>query len=250
MARLLCFALLVVVVAWCGVGRATSPDNGRSPNEAATPSPNQSLSIDDDQAIGRNNQVNAQVVQPTDQKSESAPASSDTNDTKPIFLGRRQIPSGAASTASHAETPWYRSSLGALGLVLALMALLYMVLKRWAPSLKVQDGGLIRVMSRTVVGPRQSLLMVRIGQRLVVVGISPDRVERVCEIADSEEVAALTRQSAGRQSKAEFSAWLDREAAEFARTETRGGTDEADSRSLSGSKPLSELLRNLKSTKV
>lgn len=150
--------------------------------------------------------------------------------------------------AGTGQSPWYRTSYGAMALVLALMALLYFGLKRWAPSMRVQDAGLVRVMGRTVVGPRQSLVLLSVGQHVVLVGVSPDRIDRVCEIADADEVASLTAQSSAGSSHGRFSSWLDREAAAFAETD-KVDVNQGVNEKRAGSK-LSDLLDKLRTTKV
>lgn len=228
---------------------ASQPDESKSPGAGALPSPNQSLSIDEDAASGEK-AIDA-ATEGVAVKDIAAAGPGLAPGRPPTFLGRKRPAADAEAQAIGApQTPWYRTSLGALALVLSLMALLYFALKRWAPSIKMQDAGLVRVMSRTVVGPRQSLVLLRVGQRVVLVGVSPDRVDRVCEIADSEEVAAITAQAAAGHTRGEFSAWLDREAAEFVDADKANAKGIAGIESRSGSKSLSDLLQKLRTTKV
>lgn len=233
---------------------AAPPNEAKSPGSDAQPSPNQSVSIEDEanKPVG---QGDAEPLKKPETESVGALAVKDAagqaNTRPPIFLGRKRPAADAESeSASAAQTPWYRTSLGALGLVLALMAVLYFALRRWAPSIKAQDAGLVRVMGRTVVGPRQSLVLFRVGQRVVLVGVSPDRIDRVCEITDADEVAALTARASQGQTRGDFSAWLDREAAEFVDSDKPGSRENAGNESRSGSKSLSDLLAKLRTTKV
>ena len=122
-----------------------------------------------------------------------------------------------------------------------------------SPALGVgegQDAGLVRIMSRTVVGPRQSLVLLRVGQRVVLVGVSSDRIDRVCEISDAEEVAALAARDSEGPSQGEFSAWLDREAAEFVDSAKTDAREIAGNMSRPGSKSLSDLLQKLRTARV
>jgi|CXWL01.1.fsa_nt_gi flagellar biogenesis protein FliO len=231
----------------------------KSAGPDALPSPNQSVSIEEDVAkpLRQNDGADSEKIAGDGAlqrvtKVGLIPAGVDTASGKaPVFLGRKRTPGEVETQAvSRADTPWYRTSLGALALVLALMVFLCFALKRWAPSMKVQDGGLVRVMGRTVVGPRQSLVLLRVGQRVVLVGVSPDRIDRVCEIADAEEVTALAVQASTGQSRNEFSAWLDREAAEFVDSDKKAVNEIAGNEGRSGSKSLSDLLRKLRTTRV
>jgi flagellar biogenesis protein FliO len=223
------------------------------------PSPNQSLSLEEVSLPpgvpsdgGDSARKSIDGAPETDTRNDLVPTGADTVTGKtPIFLGKKR-PLGEAESpaASHAQTPWYRTSFGALALVLALMALLYFALKRWAPSLKSQDVGLVRVMSRTVLGPRQALVLIHVGQRVILVGVSPDRIDRVCEFADAEEVAALTLRASADASRGGFSAWLDREAAQFVDSDRSDAKVIQEKESRSGSKALSDLLQKLRTTKV
>jgi len=136
-----------------------------------------------------------------------------------------------------------------LGLVLALMGVLYFGLKRWAPTIKTQDGGLVQVVSRTVVGPRQSVVLLRVGKRAVLVGVSPDRMDRVCEIEDAEEVAALLAQAPSSRTRGPFTTWLDREAQQFA-SESKRSKENALNSAEADSSSLSSLLQKLRTTRV
>lgn len=240
---------IVFLVALCRASLATPPDDADRPSDSAVASPNQSISIDAEQGRDGHRQNEPGSEQQGAIHDNEATTAVPGAARPPIFLGRRPSPNDP-TLATHAQTPWYRSSFGALGLVLGLLVFLYIGLRRWAPSLRVQDGGLIRILSRTAVGPRQSLMMVRVGQKLLLVGVSADRIERVCEIEDADEVAALTAQSAGGRQKGDFSAWLDRESAEYARTPADDNIAETGVRSDSARKSLTELLQKLKAVKV
>lgn len=164
----------------------------------------------------------------------------------PIVLGKRRGASESNSIEGEAGASWYRSSLGAMVVVLGLIAALYLVMRRWSPSLKTSGSGIVQVLGRTVLGPRQSLVLVQLGQRLVLVGVSADRMERICEVADAGEVSTLLAE--GRHVRGHFSTWLDRESAEFARSGVQDSTD-GEARGES-SKNLTQLLRKLRTIKV
>jgi flagellar protein FliO/FliZ len=252
-----CRIALIVVSGCLNVAlSAAPPDAGKSPAAALT-SPNQSLSIEEARQPAEAGGVDSEK-RDADQatsgeatvKESSSTAARPVPVRPPTFLGRKRASDEAEGPMAGAgQAPWYRNSYGALALVLALIALLYFGLKRWAPSMKVQDAGLVRVMGRTVVGPRQSLVLLRVGQRVVLVGVSPDRIDRVCEIADADEVASLTAQSSAGSSHGRFSSWLDREAAAFADTDKVNANERIGNEKRAGSK-LSDLLEKLRTTKV
>ncbi len=80
----------------------------------------------------------------------------------------------------------------ALGLVLGAILLL-----RWiGQRVLLKNGGLrgnkaITVVSRSVLSPKQQVIMLRVGKRLIVVGDSGGQMSPLCEISDPDEVAGL-----------------------------------------------------------
>lgn len=93
--------------------------------------------------------------------------------------------------ASIDNVPWYRSGMGALVIVLCVIAAAFFLLRRWVPSFRHSDSELMKVWGRTALGPRHSLALVQIGRRYVVVGLAGDRVQPVCEVSDPQESADL-----------------------------------------------------------
>lgn len=149
------------------------------------------------------------------------------------------------------STPWYRTGLGALAVVLGLIGGLYVLARRWLPSARIGgDDGVMRVVGRTALSPRQSLALVRVGRRFVVVGVSPDRVDAVCDIADPDEVADLAAQASlkGPAGSSGFAGWLNRETADYVRRDHEAdGTPPTVDKGLGvASKPLAELLGRLR----
>ncbi|QOV91617.1 FliO/MopB family protein [Humisphaera borealis] len=102
-------------------------------------------------------------------------------------------PAGAAaSTAPTFDT-------GRVLLSLALVIGLILFLKWGGKKLfGLQSGtgtGVMQVVSRTILAPKQQLLLVRVGKRLLIVGDSGGRLSGIGQIADPDEVACLLSQS-------------------------------------------------------
>ena len=120
------------------------------------------------------------------------------------------------------QRPWLRT-MGALAGVVGLIVLLawgYRTMARGNLPLlgKARRPGLIEVISRTPLSARQSLCLVRIGPRLVLVGQSPDALRTLDVIADADLAARLVGQAAQRlpgSSQAEFHTCLEHEAAAY-----------------------------------
>ena len=81
----------------------------------------------------------------------------------------------------------------ALGAVIALILILRWVGQRALANGAVRGGksAAVRVLSRTILAPKQQVLLLHVGKRIVVVGDSGGRMSPLCEIAEPDEVAAL-----------------------------------------------------------
>ena len=107
---------------------------------------------------------------------------------------------GLGDGSADGSTPWYRSAIGSLMLVLALVAIAYTVVKRFIPTARTADSGLIRVVARAALSPKHSVALVQLGQRFVMIGVSPDRMSTITEIRDADEVGELAaRAGTGRR---------------------------------------------------
>lgn len=87
--------------------------------------------------------------------------------------------------------PWYRGAVISLAVVLAVIAGLALLLRRLLPSFRPGSGGLVEVVGRSHLSPKQSLNLVRVGRRLVLVGATPERMSALCEIDDPREVMEI-----------------------------------------------------------
>jgi flagellar biosynthetic protein FliO len=124
---------------------------------------------------------------------------------------------GALTVRPDRAAAWYQSGLGALSIVLALVGVATWAARRWLPSAKIRDNALLRVVSRTTLSPKQSLALVHLGRRFLVLGISSERVSLLCEMTDPDEVADLVQRTekAGNDRLQRFDSALLDEAARF-----------------------------------
>ena len=149
-------------------------------------------------------------------------------------------------------TPWYRSGLVALMIVLGLVWLAYWAVRRWMPTVRAGESQVLRIVARTTLAPKQHLALIRVGRQFVLIGVSPDRVDRLCVIDDAEDVSELVLRtdgdSAAKASK--FDEELVREVGEYGRgavlesaeSHPRGGAAVSDRRA-----SLTALLDRLRS---
>jgi len=93
----------------------------------------------------------------------------------------------------------------ALGIVLGLILVLRWAGRKFFPGAAVpRSGGAMKVLSRLVISPKQQLLMVQVGRRVVVIGDSAGQMSALSEIADPDEVGSLVAQLADEKSQHAF----------------------------------------------
>jgi flagellar biogenesis protein FliO len=93
-----------------------------------------------------------------------------------------------------------------LGIVLALVVgtgWVYRRLVGGASSAKPSSS--VRLLSRTVLAPRQQVLLLQVGRRVIVVGDSGGHFTTLAEVTDAVEVSELVASSLGQREADEFS---------------------------------------------
>jgi len=84
------------------------------------------------------------------------------------------------------------SALGALVIVVGLILVLARLLRRHTPMFSQSlPSDALEILGRRVVDPRQAILLVRIGSRILVVGSSPNGLNALGQIDDAVEVDVL-----------------------------------------------------------
>jgi flagellar protein FliO/FliZ len=89
------------------------------------------------------------------------------------------------------DVPWYRSGLVSLAVVLGVIVVVTLLIRRLLPSVRAMSSGAIEILGRNHLAPKQSLTLVRVGRRIVLVGVTPDRISTLCVIDNPHEVAEL-----------------------------------------------------------
>lgn len=165
-------------------------------------------------------------------------------------IRRRSPASTVRPLVAPRSVPWYRSGFGALFVVLLVLAVALWAVRRWVPAARSADRGQLEILGRVSLTPKHQVVIVKIGSRCVVVGVSPDRVSRLSEIDDAAEVAGLAAhsiQSVNRSGKP-FDDLLVDEAATFVESEEQSPRvpTERPGRSSRSSQPLGDLLNRLR----
>lgn len=94
--------------------------------------------------------------------------------------------------------------------VLAMIVAIALVVKRCMPARRMLMGaGVLEVVARVPLSSKQNLMLVKMGRRLVLLGVSPDRVSSLDVVEDPDEVASLIGEAASRKSDSMTSAFAD-----------------------------------------
>ncbi len=114
---------------------------------------------------------------------------------------RRSVTRPAGSTLAPVSSGDLSRMVVALAAVVGIIFLLRWVARRMALVPGATRSGAVKIISRSTVSPRQQVLVLQVGKRLVVVGDSGGAMHPLCEITDPDEIAAVVGGS--RQENAE-----------------------------------------------
>jgi len=143
-------------------------------------------------------------------------------------------------TESPTLAPWSTGGMSvdlgrvaiALTVVIGLIFVLRWVAKKWFNIAGASSNSAARVVSRTMIAPRQQVILLQVGRRIVVACDSAGAVTTLCEITDADEIAEIlgktsAREAEARVSKSAFTLALDEESGAYSRAYSTAG-DQAD----------------------
>lgn len=107
-------------------------------------------------------------------------------------------------------TPW--DTLLRILAVLALLALLSVLARRWGAGVvpRVGAAGAMQVLATLALGPQKALYLIRVGRRIIVVGVTGRSMELLLEL-DPQDWEELGIQDLHRQGQGDrFARWLQR----------------------------------------
>lgn len=123
------------------------------------------------------------------------------------------------------DAPWYRHPIIALIVVVGVIVGVAMVFRRYVPSGRMIPMQAVRVVGRAPISAKHSIALLHVGQRLLVVGMTADRVSTLSEITDPQEVSLLLGASGDANVSADvFGAQLADQIGQFG----MGGADGSD----------------------
>jgi len=127
---------------------------------------------------------------------------------------------------------WILNTLGALGVVIGVILLARRALSRMNGGVTVAGSSpVLQVLSRTAVAPRNHVLLIRLGERILVVGDSAAGLRTLAELTDPQEIGGILAEIAQSEStgiRRSFGQLLGRLNGEYdtaERTAVEGGDD-------------------------
>jgi flagellar biogenesis protein FliO len=114
------------------------------------------------------------------------------SDIESIALARQPGEQKAAPAGAGKEDSGVIRVAGALGVVIGCILIVRWAGKKFlgmAPG--ASASGPVQVLSRTAIAPRQQLMLIQVGKRVVLVANCGTAMNALCEISDADEVAAL-----------------------------------------------------------
>ncbi len=142
------------------------------------------------------------------QSSDAKPARPRVDETVPLkdwleSPGQsRDEPGSEASSSS--ETNWLSRSAYLLFL-LALFGTLYFVLKRLKPASGLGRSGLVELVARTQIAPKAHICVVRVGSRMVVIGLTGEQITHLLDLESPQEVVPFLEKPEFKESLEEAS---------------------------------------------
>ncbi|NLE60068.1 MAG: flagellar biosynthetic protein FliO [Planctomycetes bacterium] len=123
---------------------------------------------------------------------ESAPIARIATLERRATTSQRESESRDINRGLQSGNLWSARELWPLLSVLALIVILAWIVKRCLPNRRsLTSQGVIEVLSRTALSSKQSLVLVRMGRRLLLLGVTNDEMNTLCVVEDPDQVAML-----------------------------------------------------------
>ncbi|MFP4144531.1 MAG: flagellar biosynthetic protein FliO [Phycisphaeraceae bacterium] len=188
-------------------GQAASANRPARFDAAETSSPSSDTASQDEAALDRMRRIARQqagqgeasprAVRASRPAADSAEAGESAAAATPAIeqrqLGEIEDPMGnrLSRDAELDDDGWMLSTLAALGLVIGLILLLRWGWTRMGGKVAAGSSPVVEVLSRTTVAPRNHVLLLRVGGRILVVSDSAGGMRTLESVTDPEEVAEL-----------------------------------------------------------
>jgi flagellar biosynthetic protein FliO len=239
----------------CGAGRGEEPatNSGVAPAQTEAIATNQGVSLPQEEiAVVKSSDTAAdrsmvEAENPAGQDSAPQQKPSSTAAAQASRSVKRPSTIGLGQDAATRE-PWYRTGLGALAIVLAVIGGVAWLVRKWVPSARAAESAVLQTVARTTLSPKHSAALLRMGRRFILVGVSPDGVSVLSEVRDHDEASELSARLGvdGRKSEAAFEQLLGKETGTYDDVADDLAGDDGSPDQGRASVPLGDLLARVK----
>jgi flagellar biogenesis protein FliO len=134
------------------------------------------------------------------QTTQPAPASDQALEDQPLRVTDSEVRAATIHSAGSSAFTTGTSDLSHIAIALLVVICLILLLRAGFRHLTNGAGvgrgtKLVTVLSRSILSPKQQVLVLQVGKRLLVVGDSGGHMSSLCEISDPDEIAALVGQT-------------------------------------------------------
>ncbi len=131
---------------------------------------------------------------------EDEPLQAADAETKPAGLRGSDSPVWTTGTTGSTGSSDLTRIVFALAIVIGLILLLRGLVRKLSSPGIGSASRLVTVLSRSMISPKQQILVLQVGNRLLVVGDSGGAMSQLCEVTDPDEIAQLIGQSRAKPS--------------------------------------------------
>jgi flagellar biogenesis protein FliO len=147
--------------------------------------------------------------------------SAEEHSGKPILRGDAVAasPSATGGTPSPVDLDSGRVALALTSVVCLIFLLRWAVKKAFPASVAVSRQHAVKVLARCPLAPRQQVILLQVGRRIVVAAESAGQLSSLCQITDADEVAALLgdlQRDKSTPAVSSFTSWFARSTQAFA----------------------------------
>lgn len=128
--------------------------------------------------------------------------------------------SNAWAASTQASTGMFKMVTG-LAIVLAVMAIVAWVIKRFLPNMSQHQQSAMRVVSSVSVGARERVVVLQVADRWIVVGVAPGQVNGIAnleidpqQLQEGKPTASISQSPTAPQLSA-FAGWLQQASAKI-----------------------------------
>ncbi len=106
--------------------------------------------------------------------------------------GHPIVPPNGGGTSSGGSLDGWGGLVLSLLVVVGLLLLARWLIRRSGTAMLPRSGGAVEVLHRSAISMKQQMLLVRLGRRVLLVGVTPQGMNTLAELTDPAEIGEVT----------------------------------------------------------